>query len=263
MSNVIGTAIVTGASSGIGVAYAEALARRGYNLILVARRKDRLDTLAKKLTADTSRKVEVHVADLAKPDRIRSVEKLIAGRDDINVLVNNAGLGALGPTAKADPDVVESLVLVNVLALTRLSMAALQGFQKRSSGTLINIASVIALGPAKGAAAYSGSKAYVVNFSRSLEMEYAGSGIAVQTILPGPVHSEFFEQSGITQPMFPENLYMTPEQLVSTSMKALDMKEAFCFPALHDKALLDEYEAARKKFSKSSVGPGTPERYAH
>jgi len=103
---------------------------------------------------------------------------------------------------------------------------------------------------AKGAAAYSGSKAYVVNFSRSLEMEYAGSGIAVQTILPGPVHSEFFEQSGITQPMFPENLYMTPEQLVSTSMKALDMKEAFCFPALHDKALLDEYEAARKKFSK-------------
>jgi len=98
---------------------------------------------------------------------------------------------------------------------------------------LINIASVIALGPAKGAAAYSGSKAYVVNFSRSLEMEYAGSGIAVQTILPGPVHSEFFEQSGITQPDVPgESIYDSPSSSFQTSMKALDMKEAFCFPGV-------------------------------
>lgn len=262
MSDIVGTAIVTGASSGIGVAYAAELARRGYNLILVARRKDRLNALAAKLIAESSRKIEVHVADLAKPDGVRSVEKLIAGREDIDLLVNNAGLGALGPTAKANPDAVESLVLVNVLALTRLSMAVIKGFQERNRGTLINIASVIAMGPAPGAAAYSGSKAYVLNFSRSIEMECAGTQIAVQTILPGPVHSEFFEQSGITKPMFPENLYMTPEQLVATSMRALELKESLCFPALQDVSLAEEYEVSRKKFSKAIVSPGIPARYS-
>jgi short-subunit dehydrogenase len=263
MSKANGIAIVTGASSGIGVAYAEELARRGHDLILVARRKDRLDALASKLNAATSRKVEVHAADLAKADGVRSVEQLIAGREDIDLLVNNAGLGALGPAAKTDPDGVESLILVNVLALTRLSMAVLKGFQKRNRGTLINIASVIAMGPAPGAAAYSGSKAYVLNFSRSIELECAGTEIAVQTILPGPVHSEFFEQSGITKPMFPENLYMTPEQLVAISMKAFEVKEALCFPALQDESLAAEYEVSRKKFSKSIVSPGIPARYSH
>ena len=115
MSYVVQTAVVTGASSGIGVAYAERLARRGHNLILVARRRDRLDALATKLTAETSRKVEVLVADLAKPDGVRSVEKLLVKRQDVDILVNNAGLGALGPATKTDPDAVESLVLVNVL----------------------------------------------------------------------------------------------------------------------------------------------------
>ena len=263
MSYVVQTAVVTGASSGIGVAYAERLARRGHNLILVARRRDRLDALATKLTAETSRKVEVLVADLAKPDGVRSVEKLLVERQDVDVLVNNAGLGALGPATKTDPDAVESLVLVNVLALTRLSMAALRAFQKRNRGSLINIASVIALGPMPGAAAYSGSKAYVMNFSRSLELECAGTEVAVQTILPGPVHSEFFAQSGITKPMFPEHLYMTADQLVATSLRALDMKEAVSFPALHEIAHWEEFETARKKFVKSVVTTGVPApRYA-
>jgi short-subunit dehydrogenase len=241
MTGVVQTAVVTGASSGIGVAYAEQLARRGYNLILIARRRDRLDALAARLTAETSRKVEVHVADLAKADAVRSVEKLLSEREDIDVLVNNAGLGALGPLAKT----------------------ALRSFQKRDRGSLINIASVIALGPMPGAAAYSGSKAYVLNFSRSLEMECAGTQISVQTILPGPVHSEFFEQSGINKPMFPEHLYMTADQVVTASLKALDMKEAVSFPALHDFGHWQEFEAARKKFTKSVVSTGIPApRYA-
>lgn len=263
MADVVQTAVVTGASSGIGVAYAEHLARRGYNLILIARRRDRLDALAARLAAETSGQIEVHVADLAKADGVRSVEKLLSERGDIEILVNNAGLGALGPVATTDADSVESLVLVNILALTRLSIAALRSFQERNRGSLINIASVIALGPVPGAAAYSGSKAYVLNFSRSLEMECAGTQIAVQTILPGPVHSEFFEQSGITKPMFPEHLYMTADQLVTTSLKALDMKEAVSFPALHDMGHWQEFEAARKKFAKSVVATGVPApRYA-
>ncbi|WP_050419728.1 SDR family NAD(P)-dependent oxidoreductase [Bradyrhizobium tropiciagri] len=263
MSDSIGTAVVTGASSGIGVAYAEQLARRGHDLVLVARRKDRLDALAARLSKVASRKVEVLVTDLAKPEGIRSVETLLSERDDIDLLVNNAGLGALGPAAAANADAVESLVLVNVLALTRLSLAAVRNFQKRNRGTLINIASVIALGPAPGAAAYSGSKAYVLNFSRSLEMECANTAVSVQTILPGPVHSEFFEQSGVTKPMFPEHLYMTADQLVATSLKGLELKESVCFPTLPELDQWGEYESARKKFAKSIVTTGIPaQRYA-
>ncbi|WP_050386801.1 SDR family NAD(P)-dependent oxidoreductase [Bradyrhizobium pachyrhizi] len=252
------TAVITGASSGIGTAYAEQLARRGSNLILVARRKDRLEALAAKLAKETSRKVEVHVADLAKPEDLRSVEKLLSDRDDIDLLVNNAGLGALAPAVQANADAVENLVLVNVVALTRLSLAAVRSFQKRNNGTLINIASVIALAPTPGGAAYSGSKAYVLNFSRSLELECAKTDVAVQTILPGPVHSEFFEQSGITKPMFPEHLYMTADQLVATSLRALDLKESVCFPTLADTGLWEEYDGARKKFAKAITTTGVP-----
>jgi short-subunit dehydrogenase len=258
MTDIARTAVITGASSGIGVAYAEQLARRGSNLILVARRKDRLEALASKLIKETGRNVGVHVADLAKAKDIRSVEKLLADRDDIDLVVNNAGLGALAPAASVDSDAVENLILVNVLALTRLSLAAVRGFQKRDRGTLINIASVIALAPTPGGAAYSGSKAYVLNFSRSLELECAKTNVAVQTILPGPVHSEFFEQSGVTKAMFPEHLYMTADQLVATSLKAIDLKESVVFPTLAEIGLWEEYDGARKKFAKAITTTGVP-----
>lgn len=251
-------AVVTGASSGIGAAYADGLAKRGYGLLLVARREDKLEALAQKLRREGAHDVTTHVADLANGDGVRSVERILAGREDIDLLVNNAGLGALGPTAQTGTDAAESLVLVNVLALTRLSIAALEKFRKRDRGILINIASVIALGPSPTAAAYSGSKAYVLNFSRSLQQEYANTNVTIQTVLPGPVHSEFFERSGITKPIFPENLYMTPDQLVATALRALDMKETVCFPTLPDVGHWDDFEAARKKFYKAVVASGAP-----
>ncbi|MET4482181.1 SDR family oxidoreductase [Bradyrhizobium sp. F1.13.3] len=258
MTSALETAVVTGASSGIGSAYAEDLARRGYGIVLVARRQDRLAALAEKLRSNGAKQVDVLAADLAASSGLRKVEALLALRDDITLLVNSAGLGALGPTAQTGPEEAERLVLVNVLALTRLSIAALQRFRSRNKGTLINIASVIALGPSPTAAAYSGSKAYVLNFSRSLEQEYAESAITVQTILPGPVHSEFFAISGVTKPGMPEHLFMTPEQLVATAMKALELKEAVCFPTLRDTALWNEFEGARKKFYKAVISTGEP-----
>lgn len=248
-------AVVTGASSGIGAAYAEALARRGYDLVLIARRKERLDALAEKILRNGAGGVDVLVADLATSEGVREVERLLSERHDIGVMVNNAGLGAIGPAAEAGPDAAERLVLVNVVALTRLSIAALEGFRKRGRGTLINIASVIALGPSPTAAAYSGSKAYVLNFSRSLEQEYANTGITVQTVLPGPVHSEFFATS---KPAIPEHLFMTAERLVSTAMKALELKETVCFPTLSDISLWNECEKARKKLYKSVMSTSEP-----
>lgn len=250
------TAVITGASSGIGAAYAEALARRGYDLVLVARRKERLDALAEKLLRNGARGVDVLVADLASSEGVREVERLLSERRDLGVMVNNAGLGAIGLTAETGPDAAEHLVLVNVVALTRLSIAALERFRGRGQGTLINIASVAAFGPSARAAAYSGSKAYVLNFSRSLEREYADTGITVQTILPGPVHSEFFAASG--KPAVPEHLFMTAEQLVSTAMKALELKETVCFPTLPDLDLWDECEEARRKLYKSVMSTSEP-----
>ena len=156
VSDVRSFALVTGASSGIGAAYAERLAERGHDLILVARRRDRLEALAAQLRQDYGRVVEVHPADLGDPDDLARIETLLRSREEIDVLVNNAGLGAIGPSVAADPDAVETLVRVNVLALTRLCLAATPRFSARGHGTIINIGSVIGVIPWPAAAAYSG-----------------------------------------------------------------------------------------------------------
>lgn len=263
MSDIRHAAVITGASSGIGLAYARQLSQRGYDLILVARRKERLEQLAFTLEEHSRSNVTTIVADLSIEADLRRVQNVFAERGDISVLVNNAGVGALGPTSKVDASAVENLVKVNVLALTTLSLAALSAFKARGHGLLVNIASIIALGPSATAGAYSGSKAYVLNFSRSLEQEYAESGITVQTILPGPVKSEFFAASGVTSPGMPEDLFMSADTLVETAMRAVDMKENVTFPTLADVALWTEFESARKKFYKSVLVTGKPAaRYA-
>lgn len=192
MSIEKGTALVTGASSGIGAVYADRLAARGHDLILVARRRDRLDTLARRLNAEFGRRVEVHPADLADPADTARLEAELSTRDDIDMLVNCAGVGALGPGAAVPGDAIGALVKVNVLALTGLSLAAARAFAQRRRGTIINIGSIIALMPLPGAAGYSASKAYVLNFSRALQSELAPAGVTVQAVMPGMVQSEFF-----------------------------------------------------------------------
>lgn len=257
------TAVITGASSGIGLAYAQFLSRRGYDLILVARRKERLEQLAFTLEEHSKSIVTTMSADLASEEDLRRVQSVFHERKDISILVNNAGVGALGPTSKVEISSVENLVKVNVLALTTLSLAALAAFKSRGDGLLVNIASVIALGPSATAAAYSGSKAYVMNFSRSLEQEYAETSITVQTIFPGPIKSEFWAASGVSTPGFPEELFMTAETLVETAMRAVDLKEKVTFPNLPDLASWTEFEGARKKFYKSVLATGKPAaRYA-
>eukprot|EP01030_Chromulinospumella_sphaerica_P011307 gene11307-11110_t len=169
MSDIRIGALVTGASSGIGAVYADRLAARGHDLILVARRRDRLEVLAARLREEHGRQVEVHPADLGQPEDLARIEALVRERDDIGVLVNNAGLGAGAPSVSADADAVEALVRINVLALTRLCLAATPRFAARDDGLIINLGSVIAVIPSATAAAYSGSKAYVLNFSRSLQ----------------------------------------------------------------------------------------------
>lgn len=178
-----GTAVVTGASSGIGAIYAERLAARGYPLLLVARRADRLHAMAAELSSQYGIAVDLMVADLGQSDDLAALEKRLES-EAISVLVNNAGTGGLGPTASSSADSLESLIRLNVVSLTRLSLAALASFRRRGSGTLINIGSMIALAPNAMGATYSATKAFVLNFTRSLAIEYAKTDIRIQVVCP-------------------------------------------------------------------------------
>jgi short-subunit dehydrogenase len=251
-------AVVTGASSGIGVAYAERMAERGYDLILVARRRDRLEDVAKRIEIKAKRTVEIVIADLADAKDLLRVEALLTEREDIDVLINNAGLGALGPTSKVTADALENLIKINILALTRLTHAVLPGFLRRNCGTIINIASMIAVMPTPSGAGYSGSKAYVLNFTRSLQMELAKTSIIVQAVLPGPVRTEFFEASGLTTAPFPDELFMSPQELVDTALQALDRRELVCFPSLENEMHWTTFEDARIALSRALMQSGRP-----
>lgn len=183
----------------------------------------------------------------------------MTGRDDIDALINNAGLGALGPTSSVSSNALENLVKVNVLALTRLTQAALSGFVPRNRGTIVNVASVLAVLPSSpGGASYSGSKAYVLNFSRSLQMELSKTNVVVQVVLPGPVRTEFFEASGIAKAPFPDELFMSANELVDSALAALDQGELVCLPSLQEISSWATFEEARRKFGGDLMQSGKP-----
>ena len=197
-----GLAVVTGASSGIGAVYAERLAARGHSLLLVARRPDRLASTKDRLCSNYRVQVATLVADLERPSDVSDLEARIVA-DDVTFVVNSAGAGGLGRSQDVSADQLERIIHLNITALTRLSHAALTGFRKRGTGVLVNISSMMAHAAAASAAAYSGSKAYVLNFTQSLQMEYAASPIRIQLIMPGPIRTEFFSSQGVSESIFP------------------------------------------------------------
>lgn len=255
-------AVITGASSGIGAAYADRLAARGHDLIIVARRTDRLAALAAEITGKHGVAVEIITADLSSAPDLARVETLLRDRDDIDLLVNNAGEGGLGRSATLDVAVLERVITLNVVALTRLSHAALAAFRRRGAGGLINIGSVIALSPSPTAAAYSGSKAFVLNFTRSLQLEYADSGIQIQLIQPGPIHTEFFAAAGVSDSIFPAEYFLTVDQLVDAALSGFDQGERVTTPSLPDLATWEVLERAREQFMADTRSGQVAARYS-
>ena len=242
-----GTALVTGASSGIGAIYADRLARRGYNLILVARNRDRLDGLAKRLTDETGRVVEVVTADLTDKADLARIEALLRTDASITALVNNAGVGATAPLLDADVEKMDDLIALNVRALTRLTYAAVPGFVARGGGAIINIASVVAVGPEILNGVYGGSKAFVLAFSQSLRHELKDKNIHVQAVLPGATATEFWGIAGTPLEYLPNEIVMPAEDMVDAALTGFDQGEFVTIPALPDAADWDAYEAARQK----------------
>lgn len=253
-------AVVTGASSGIGRTYADRLAARGHPLLLVARRKERLDEAADSLRSRHGGDVQTLVADLEQAADLAVLERRLAS-DPVAVLVNNAGAGGLGPTARSSGDAMERLIRLNIVALTRLSHAALTGFRARGAGTLVNLGSIMAFAPNKGGAVYSGSKAYVLNFTRSLQLEHAGSAIRIQVVLPGPIRTEFFSAQGLSDAVFPDSAYLTADQLVDAALAGLDAGEAITSPTLADMATWATVETAREAYLASTFSGRVAPRY--
>ncbi len=250
-TNGQGTALITGASSGIGAVYADRLARRGHDLILVARDRQRLDTLAIRLREEAGRSVDVVAADLNDKADLLRVERLLRTDARIAVLVNNAGIAMSGDLASADPDHLESMIRLNVLAPSRLALAAIPGFVTRGRGTLINISSVLALAPERFNGSYSGTKAYLLNLSLRLHQEVAGKGVRVQVVLPGATRTSIWEKAGTDIASLPPAIVMDVDDMVDAALSGLDLGETVTIPSLPDPSQWERYEAARQSMIPS------------
>jgi hypothetical protein len=245
MSALKGTALITGASTGIGAVYADRLAKRGYDLILVARSVDKLSEVAARLKS-TGRRIETFPADLTRKEDVQRVAERLSTDPTITALVNNAGFGSARKLLDEKIDDLESMIYLNVTALTRLALAAIPGFIARKNGLLINIASVVALAPDLLNGTYSGTKAYVVNFTQALKNEVEGKGVTVQAVLPGATATPFWDKSGRPVEDLPNEIVMTAEDMVDASLAGLDRHEVITIPSLPDFADWEKYEAARK-----------------
>lgn len=241
-----GKALITGASSGIGAVYAHRLAKRGYDLILVARNGERLQALASRLTEETGRRVETLVADLGSRADLARVEDVLRTDQSITLLVNNAGIGATAPLLSADVGKMQDMIELNVMALTRLTYAVVPGFAIRGGGAIINIASIVAIAPEVLNGVYGGSKAFVLAFSQSLKHELADKNIRVHVVVPGATATEFWGIAGTPVEHLPTEIVMSAEDMVDAALAGFDQGEFVTIPALADASLLEDYEKARQ-----------------
>jgi short-subunit dehydrogenase len=261
MATPSGTALITGASTGIGSIYAHRLAQRGYDLILVARDQKRLIDLAKDITAKTDRKADILPADLTVKADLKRVEERLRSDSSLTALVNNAGFGGSAKLIDSDVDDMDNMIQLNVTALTRLTSAALPGFIERSKGLIINISSVVALSPELLNGVYSGTKAFVVNLTQSLHNEVKDKGIRVQAVLPGATATEFWDRAKLPVHNLPADWVMTAEELVDASLAGLDQGELITIPSLPDIADWEKFDQTRKALAPNLSRQHSAARY--
>ena len=247
-------ALVTGASTGLGAAFATALARQQYDLTIVARSRERLEALAGRLRQSYGIAVEVVVADLTHSTVLRTVEERVAGDNALELLVNNAGFGTTGSFARLDPDQEEAEIRLNVLALVRLTRAALPGMIARGRGAIINVSSLAAFAPGPYDATYSATKAFVNSFTEALHEELCGTGVHVQTLCPGFTHTEFQQRAGIDISKIPTFAWMTPEAVVEASLSAMQRRQVVCVPGLGNRLLALLMGAAPRRLVRRVSG---------
>ncbi|WP_010543608.1 SDR family NAD(P)-dependent oxidoreductase [Sphingomonas elodea] len=253
------TALITGASSGIGAVYARRLAARGHDLVLVARNAERLEALANELRAANGVAVEILLADLTKAEDLAAVGDRLRSGAPIDLLVNNAGAALLGGVETADPAKMAELISLNVTAPTMLAAAAVGGMVARGSGAIVNIGSVVSLMPEYFPGIYAATKSYLLTLSQGLAAEVGPKGVYVQAVLPAATRTEIWERAGADLAQIPN--VMDVEELVDAALSGFDQREAVTIPPLGDVALWTALETARATLP-SGLGAVAAARYA-
>jgi short-subunit dehydrogenase len=257
-----GTALVTGASRGIGAGYADRLAKRGYDVILVGRSEAPLKALTASLASVSGRHITAIVADLNSKIDLAKVETKLREDSSITMLVNNAGTASVAPLLNADIEKMEEMIVLNSIALTRLTYAAVPAFVKRSAGTIINVGSVVGISPEALNGVYGATKAYVLAFSHSLQHELADKGIRVQAVLPGATATDMWEIAGLPWEKLPPSIVMSVEDMVDAALAGLDQGELVTIPSLHDGDEWTRFEAARRAISQRFGNSVPASRYS-
>ena len=256
-----GVALVTGASAGIGAVYADRLAKRGHDLILVARDVAKLTAVADHIRTTSGRHVELLPADLTAREDVLRVEQRLRSDERITLLVNNAGVGATQKLVDADVERLDEMIRINVLALTRLTHAVVPGMVRRGAGAIINIASIVALAPDLLNGTYGGTKAFVLALTQSMHTELSPLGIQVQAVLPGATSTNFWVISGRPVEQLPSEIVMSAEDMVDASLVGFDRKELVTIPALPDAADWDRFDAARRALGPNLSRASAAARY--
>lgn len=258
MSSTRDRALITGASAGIGEAFAERLAADGYDLIVTARRRERLEGLAERLGKKTGADVQVIVADLADADDRAALERAVAGDDRLTMLINNAGFGGYRPFVELDPNVAQELIDVHVTATVRLTRAALPGMVARNRGAIVNIASMLAFSaplpapPLPNRVVYAAAKSFMVTFTQILASELAGTAVRAMVCCPGAVKTEFHDVQGMDMTGRPR---MSSEDVVTATLKGLELGEVVCIPVLEDASAVDRVGEAQLGILAGSPPP--------
>ena len=256
-----GYSTVTGASSGIGAVYADRLAHRGYDLMLVARNAARMEALATRLRSETGRTVDVLPADLAVPADVAKVRDRLGSDPAITLLVNNAGISLNGGLLDNEPADLERLIAVNITAPTLLAAAAGRAFVGRKAGAIVNIASVLAVAPEMIDGVYSGSKAFVLNLSIDLAAKVRDAGVQVQAVLPGATRTEIWERSGKDVDALLPGMVMDVGDLVDAALVGLDRGETVTIPSLADEGQWTAYDDARLALAPNLSRRQVADRY--
>jgi len=251
-----GTAVITGASAGIGKVYANRLAEQGFDLLLIARRADSLSELAQSLSAQFGIRATFLAEDLTTRSGIEAVVAAVTGDATITMLVNNAGAGTLSGFTDADFSKLETMNTLNVDALVRLSYAVLPLFRQRNKGTLVNISSVLALHTLPISTVYSGTKGYVLSFTRGLQQEVTGTDVKVQLVMPAATHTGFWDIAGLPVSNLEKSVVMTADNLVDAALAGLARGESITLPSVEDVKLWEAYDEAREKLFLASQSEG-------
>lgn len=246
------TALVTGAGSPIGSVYADRLAKRGYDLILVDNDKLQIEALAQCISFDTGRHVEVVVADLCNARDVGRVEKIVRESTQITALVNGAASGGSPHLLEATTEELVQELDVNVMALARLTMAAAARFRSVSYGSIINVASVASIAPERTNGVSCGARSFVLAFTLMLHKELACSDIRVQAVLPGALATDFWDLAGVPIEDFPRSVVTSAVELVDAALRAFDEGELISVPALPDIVDCNAYDTARRALLPSS-----------